>query len=222
MPPNRPPHLAPPPGLYAITPDDLDTERLLNRVRAAISGGVRLLQYRNKAADAAMRVAQANALIALCRPAGVCLIINDDVELALQVGADGAHLGGEDGDLAAARARVPAGFLLGASCYASLERARCALAAGADYIAFGALYPSSTKPQAKPATLDLLRQARAEFKAPIAAIGGITLARAPEVIAAGADWLAVISDLFDAADITDRAARYTSLFSSSASQTEQP
>lgn len=195
-------------GLYGITPDLADTAELLRRVDAALRGGLRWLQYRNKAADAALRHEQALALAARCRAAGAGLIINDDLRLAHAVGAAGVHLGGDDGDLAAAREYLGAKAILGASCYADLARAHRARAAGASYVAFGAVFASSVKPNAVVAPLTLLTRARRDVGLPVAAIGGITLADVPALRAAGADLLAVITDLFATADIADRAAAY--------------
>lgn len=200
-------------GLYAITPDEPDAAALLAAVDAALAGGVRWLQYRDKQRWAGDRRTLATALQARCAAAGARLIINDDVDLAIAVGAAGVHLGADDGDLAAARARLGAQRILGASCYADLDRAARAAAAGADYLAFGAVYPSSTKPAAVHAPLALLHAARARFALPLAAIGGITADNAAPVIAAGADLLAVISDLFQAPDIAARARTYQQLFS---------
>ncbi len=203
-------------GLYAITPDNADSAALIEKARQALEGGIALLQYRNKLAGPAQRHSEAKELAALARRHGVPFIVNDDVELALAAGAHGAHLGSDDGDLAAARARL-GGRLLGASCHDSLELARAAVRAGADYVAFGSVYPSPTKPGAVRAPLALFGEARA-FGVPLAAIGGITLERAPEVLRAGADLLAVISDLFDATDIAARAREYDRLFSHAVAQ----
>lgn len=190
-------------GLYAITPPDL------SRVEAALAAGaVCALQYRAKDADAPRRLREARHLAQLCRAHGVSLIVNDDVELALAVDAAGAHLGRDDGDLAAARARLP-GRLLGASCYDRPELARRAVAAGADYVAFGSVFDSPTKPAAVRAPLALFAL---DVGVPKVAIGGITLDNAPRVLAAGADCLAVITDLFDAADVAARAREYGRLF----------
>lgn len=197
-------------GLYAITPPDLPREALVERVECALAGGARVLQFRGKHPDAARRAEEARALAAQCRRRGALFIMNDDVELALAVDADGVHLGRDDGDLAAARARLGA-KLLGASCYDSLERARAAVAAGADYVAFGSVFASPTKPAAVRAPLGLFAQARM-LRVPLCAIGGITLENAPAVIRAGADLLAVISDLFDASDVSARARAYARLF----------
>lgn len=198
-------------GLYAITPDEKDTARLLARVHTVLQAGAAWLQYRNKSADDALRNNQARQLQPLCREWRVPLIINDDWRLAAAIGADGAHLGEDDGELVAARAALPRGALLGASCYADLGLARRATAAGADYVAFGAFYPSSTKPHARRATPDLLRDA-AEFGLPRVAIGGITPDNAPPLIQAGADLIAVISGVFDAPDPAAAVRAYLSCF----------
>jgi len=190
-------------GLYAITPEG---PGLIEKVRAALEGGVSLLQYRNKAA----RLSEAQALAALARRYHVPLIVNDDVDLALEIGAQGVHLGRDDGDLAIARRKMK-GKILGASCYDDLEAARAAVQAGADYVAFGSVFASPTKPGAVRAPLGLFEEAKF-LKVPLAAIGGITLENAPAVIAAGAGLLAVVSDLFDATDIRRRALQYGKLF----------
>ena len=169
-----------------------------------------MLQYRNKLADAALRAEQAQALLRLTRAAGVPLIINDDVALAAAIDADGAHVGRDDVDIAAARRTLPA-KLLGASCYDRLDAARRAIDAGADHVAFGSVFASPTKPGAVRAPMELFTQART-YGVPLVAIGGITLENASAVIAAGADCIAVISDLFGCADVTARAAAYRQLF----------
>jgi len=199
-------------GLYAITPDGLPDYVLLERVEAALRGGARLVQYRDKQRAASGTEDTARALCGLCRRYDACFIVNDDLALALKVDADGVHLGGSDGDLAAARRTLGPGKLLGASCYADFELARNAVAAGADYVAFGAVYPSPTKPLAVRAPVELFARCRAELKTPACAIGGITLDNAPDVIAAGADLLAVITDLFAAPDIESRARAFQTLF----------
>jgi len=197
-------------GLYAVTPDALDIEPLARKVEQALAGGAAALQYRNKLVARDKRLAQAHRLAALAQGYGVPFIVNDDVEIALAVGANGAHLGRDDADLRAARARL-AGKILGASCYDRLDAARAAVAAGADYVAFGAAFASPTKPAAVRARHSLFGEAKA-LGVPLAAIGGITLENAPQLVAAGADLLAVISDLFDAADIAARARQYARLF----------
>ena len=197
-------------GLYAITPELAESGALLRRAALAIEGGIAVLQYRSKLPDRARRLRDANSLAGMCRAAGVIFIINDDAGLALETGADGAHLGRDDGDLAAARTMLR-GKLLGVSCYDSLAAARDAVAAGADYVAFGSVFPSSTKPSAVRAPLSLFGEARA-LGVPLVAIGGINLQNAPELLQAGADGLALISDLFDATDIAGRARSYGKLF----------
>ena len=183
-------------GLYAITPDGLPEAALLAQAEAALAGGAAVLQLRDKSTDAARRLRLAQGLAALCRRHGALFIVNDDVQLALVAGADGVHLGADDGDPRAARQALPPGSVVGVSCYADFARARSAVAAGADYVAFGAVFASPTKPQAPRASLDLLARTRAELGVPACAIGGITLANAGEVIAAGADLLAVVSEVF--------------------------
>jgi len=200
-------------GLYAITPDGADSARLLQLAARALEGGTRLLQYRNKSAPPAQRLAEARALVALASRHGARLIVNDDLALALQVKAHGLHLGREDGELAAARAAFPG--LLGASCYDSLDLARRAAAAGADYIAFGSVFPSPTKPGAVRAPLTLFAEAR-PLGLPTVAIGGITLANAPQLVAAGADGLAVISALFDAPEVAAAARAFNQLYAQEA------
>ena len=188
-------------GLYAVTPENGE---LLERVRRALEGGIALLQYRSKAPD----VAQLKEIVRLARGFDVPVIVNDHVELALEAGAAGVHLGREDASLAAARRKMPQG-ILGASCYNEPARAASALRESADYLAFGSVFRSPTKPQAVHAPLELFK---ARYPVPVAAIGGITLENAPSVVAAGADLLAVISDLFEAPDIARRAAQYGKLF----------
>ena len=201
-------------GLYAITPELPDSQTLLRRAAMALEGGVAVLQYRSKGSGPERRSREAKALAAMCRSRGVLFIVNDDVELALEAAADGVHLGRDDGALVAARAKLDgrlAGRLLGASCYDSLAAARAAVAAGADYVAFGSVFPSPTKPAALRAPLSLFGQARA-LGVPLVAIGGITLENAPQLLGAGADALAVISDLFEAPDIAGKARAYGKLF----------
>jgi len=199
-------------GLYAVTPDELDTVKLVRKVRMALAGGARTVQYRNKSADAALRREQAAALLAVCRAARVPLIINDDLDLAAALEADGLHLGRDDLPVAAARKRLSKGTLVGASCYARLDLAVSARSAGADYVAFGSAFSSTTKPGATRAPLSLYRDAKARLDCPVVAIGGITSENARAVIEAGADAIAVISALFDARDIERSAREFASLF----------
>jgi thiamine-phosphate pyrophosphorylase len=196
-------------GLYAIT--DGPRADLVDACAAAIEGGAVMLQYRDKTSDRARRRDEAAQLSALCMRHGVPLIVNDDVELAAQVGSAGVHLGEDDVDIAAARDRLGRGAFIGVSCYDSLERARNLAAAGADYLAFGAFFPSPTKPQARRATPDLLRAAGA-FGKPLVAIGGITPDNASPLIAAGADFIAAISGVFGQPNVFAASRRYADLF----------
>jgi thiamine-phosphate pyrophosphorylase len=190
----------------------MDTWALAYKVGQSIAGGARLVQYRNKSGDVELRREQAAALLTLCRAAQVPLIINDDIDLAEALGADGLHVGRGDLPIEAARARLGKGKLLGASCYDSLGLALAARAAGADYIAFGSAFPSGTKPGATRAPLSLYREAKARLGCPIVAIGGITKENALVLLEAGADAVAVISALFDAPDVERRAREFASLF----------
>ncbi|WP_045728183.1 thiamine phosphate synthase [Xanthomonas sp. GPE 39] len=200
-----------PRGVYLITPDETDGTRLLERVAPLLEQGVTWLQYRNKRADAAQRLAQASALQAMCLRAGVPLIINDEVMLAQTVGAAGVHLGEDDGDLGRARAMLGPHALIGASCYDDLQRAHAAAAAGASYVAFGAFFPSRSKVATRRADPGLLRDA-ASLRLPRVAIGGLTPHNARPIVDAGADLLAVISGVFDAADPQAALAAYRACF----------
>jgi thiamine-phosphate pyrophosphorylase len=200
-------------GLYAIADSAyLSAAQFVPAVRAALDGGARVIQYRDKKSDVRQRETIARALNALCREYGVPLLINDDVALAAAVGAAGVHLGRDDPDIGAARAALGAAALIGVSCYNELARAQAAQAAGADYVAFGRFFTSRTKPQAVPATLELLRAARAELRIPIVAIGGITPENGASLIAAGANALAVIEGVFNQPDMRAAAERYARLF----------
>ena len=198
-------------GLYAITPDEPRTDVLLRKVGAALHGGAAVVQYRNKTATTELRLEQGRALAALCRGAGAIFIVNDDVDLALNLNADGAHLGADDGDLVLARRRLGPGRMLGASCYDRIDLAQAAKRAGADYLAFGSVFSSSTKPNPVRAPLTIFAEARRKYALPLVAIGGITLQNAPQAFAAGADAVAVISAVFDAADVAACAAGFTRL-----------
>jgi len=199
-------------GLYAITPDWSDSRRLLAATEAILAGGCRILQYRNKVTSDCHRQEQVVALRGLTRRYGALLIINDDVNLALNAEADGVHLGEDDGELAVARVRLGDGKILGASCYQSLELARNAARAGADYLAFGSFFASPSKPLARRADPALLSAARAETGLPVCAIGGISLDNAAPLLQAGADMLAVISALYDASDPYQAALNFTQLY----------
>ncbi|NHC07826.1 thiamine phosphate synthase [Azonexus fungiphilus] len=199
-------------GLYAVTPERADGGALLADVEAALAGGCRVVQLRDKLSPMAERLARARALRAATLRHGALLLINDDLALCRLVDADGVHLGRDDGDLALARRLLGPEKILGASCYADLARAQAAEQAGADYVAFGAAFPSPTKPAAANATVDLFFRAKTALTVKVCAIGGITAANAPTLLAAGVDLLAVITDLFSAPDIAARAAAYQRLF----------
>lgn len=207
-------------GLYAITdPDLLPPERLLPAVAAALRGGARFIQYRDKHATPLQQRERALALRELCHRHGARLLINDDVELAVAVAADGVHLGQSDGDLVAARAALP-GKLLGVTCHDSLTLAQHAADAGADYLAFGRFFPSRTKPGAPPCALATLQEARSRFALPLLAIGGVTPDNGGQLRTAGADLLAAIHGVFGADDIEAAARRYSALFDALKAPTE--
>lgn len=201
-------------GLYGITDSTLmpDDATLLNSVEKALQGGTTLIQYRDKSDDQEKRLRQATSLAGLCRAYDVPLLINDDIQLALESGADGVHLGQEDGSLAEARALLGDKAIIGITCHDRLPLALTAAADGADYVAFGAFFPSKTKPGAKPAPLDLLRNARQQLSCPIVAIGGLSVDNASQVISAGADLVAVVHALFAQDDIKARAQAFSRLF----------
>ncbi len=200
-------------GLYVITDTRLTPRHQLGtRVEAAVRGGARLVQYRNKDRHDPGRPQDVGLLLEVCRPFGVPVIVNDDVALARRTGAAGVHLGRDDADPAAARERLGTGALIGVSCYDDLDRARSAARAGADYVAFGSFFASPTKPHAVRANLDLLRRARSTLECPICAIGGIDAANGAVLVAAGADLLAVISAVWSARDIEAAARGLTNCF----------
>jgi thiamine-phosphate pyrophosphorylase len=199
-------------GLYVVTPDVLEVDLLCAKVRSALIGGASLVQYRNKFADKQLLLMQATALLVLCRSYGVPLIINDHLDLCARIDADGLHLGATDSDLGAARRLLGPDKIIGASCYNWFELALQAQDAGASYVAFGACFPSETKPNAVHAPLSLISQAKQKLSVPVVGIGGITLDNAPLVIQAGADAVAVITDVFYDDDIQDISRRYSQLF----------
>ncbi|MCU7891715.1 MAG: thiamine phosphate synthase [Candidatus Thiodiazotropha sp. (ex Ustalcina ferruginea)] len=200
-------------GLYAITDSLLcPSESLQNQVREALLGGARIIQYRNKKGDHQKRLSAATALQRLCREYNALLIINDDVNLAKQSGADGVHLGKDDPSMAIARHELGEKAIIGISCYNRLELARQAAAAGADYIAFGRFFASTIKPEAVQADLELLTDANKELELPLVAIGGITPENSAPLIAAGADMLAVVHGIFGQPDIQSASRRLCRLF----------
>jgi thiamine-phosphate pyrophosphorylase len=198
-------------GLYAITPDEADTGKLVGMVESTLGAGTRLLQYRNKAADPALRREQLRALVPLCERYGCTLVVNDDWEAASELGIGAVHIGGEDGDAAEVREAIGREVILGVSCYASLERA-ASVAQYADYLAFGSVFPSSTKPHAVSAALGLLCEAR-RFGKPVVAIGGIDAGNARAVVEAGADAVAVIGGVFGETSVAGATERLVRVFS---------
>jgi thiamine-phosphate pyrophosphorylase len=201
-------------GLYAVTPDIADVVLLVAKVEAAISGGAQAIQYRNKSAPAALRQKQAAMLSRVCDGRGALLIVNDDAQLAREVGAAGVHLGQDDGDVSRTRTEIGNAMLIGVSCYDDIARARRLVSEGADYIAFGSFFPSATKPGARRAEPTLLRRAQ-PLGVPVVAIGGITADNARDLIDSGADAVAVITDVFAhnaLADVTRAAAAITACF----------
>jgi len=201
-------------GLYAITPDIVDIALLVAKVDAAIAGGAQIIQYRNKSAAPALLRKQAAMLSRVCDGGGALFIVNDDVALAREVGAAGVHLGEDDGDVGRARAAGGEAMLIGVSCYNDLSRAKRLVGEGADYVAFGSFHSSLTKPGARRAEPALLRRAK-RLGVPVVAIGGITAGNGRALVEAGADALAVISDVFahdDVAEITRAAAAIAACF----------
>jgi len=197
-----------------VTPDSDDTDALVAKVAAAIEGGAAVVQYRNKRSSTHARRSQAHALAEACKERDALFIVNDDPKLARDIGADGVHVGADDGDIAQARAIVGDARLVGVSCYDDFERARHAVSIGADYVAFGSFFASSVKPGACRAKVELLQRGRA-LRVPVVAIGGITSANAKMLIDAGASAVAVISDVFahdDRAQVKRSAAAIAALF----------
>jgi len=212
-----------PSGLYGVTPDWTDTGKLLAAAEAAAAGGMTALQLRHKSATAKQRLELAQALLPICRHWQIPLIINDDWQLALTVGADGVHLGKDDDDPARVRTEIGRDKLLGVSCYSDLTRAQQMLEMGVDYVAFGAMFASGTKPQATSAALSTIVDAcaLAEQIAPqasVVAIGGITVDNATSVLAAGAHSLAVVGGLFNSHDIQTTARAFSALMTPPATE----
>ena len=201
-------------GLYAITDAALKGQAIETQVELAIRGGARVVQYRDKSQDAHQRKAEAQAIHAVCRSFDVPLLINDDVQLAADIDADGVHLGRDDANLDIARKQLGPQAIIGVSCYNRLQLAERAVEAGADYVAFGRFFPSQSKPEAIHAGTELLNVARAKLDCPIVAIGGITPDNGRQLIQAGADMLAVIRGVFAADDITQAARSLHDLFES--------
>ncbi len=201
-------------GLYAITDSSLmpDDQTLLTQVRAALEGGAAIIQYRDKSNDSVKRLRQASLLRELCDQFQRPLLINDDLALAMACGAHGVHLGQSDGSVARARQLLDPDAIIGVTCHDDLKLALQAKVEGADYVAFGAFFPSKTKPDAKPAPLSLLQLAAQDVGLPVVAIGGISMDNARQVTEAGASMVAVIHALFSAADIRLQAQQFKQQF----------
>ncbi|MGV8893333.1 MAG: thiamine phosphate synthase [Burkholderiaceae bacterium] len=202
-------------GLYIVTPDWDDTERLLNVSEQALLGGAALLQYRHKTAGPELRRTQAAALQALCRRYARPFIINDYLELFLELDADGIHVGGTDAAVAAVRAAVGPDKIVGASCYGSLQLARDAHLAGASYVAYGGFYASKVKKYPLTTSIDILAQSKTEIPLPSVVIGGMTRENSAPLVAAGADMVAAISSIYLADDPQAAAQEFTDLFGTS-------
>jgi len=200
-------------GVYAITDENLLVgPALFSAVEEALRAGLALLQYRNKSADWHSKCAEAAKLLQLCRHYNTPLLINDDVELCLEVGAAGVHLGQADTKLVEARQRLGEDAIIGITCHSDLSLALRAQAAGADYVAFGRFYPSRTKPHAPPASIHVLQQAKAQLSIPIVAIGGINTENGQALVTAGASMLAVIHSLFASPDVEAEGRALNALF----------
>lgn len=206
-------------GLYAITPEQSDTATLLYQVEQALLGGINLLQYRAKKLSPQLRKQQANELRSLCADFKCPLIINDDVQLTAEVGAHGVHLGQSDESPEFARTLLGTDALIGITCHASLQYAEVATNTKdtVNYLAFGAFFPSPSKPNAQLATISILSKARERFSLPIVAIGGITPNNAAPLIEAGADMIAVIDSLFTSKDIQAKCRQFHAVFESASS-----
>jgi thiamine-phosphate pyrophosphorylase len=198
--------------LYLVTPNWNDTERLLDLTHDALRAGAALVQYRHKDASPALRIEQAHALLALCRQHGRPLVINDHLDLCLALDADGIHVGGTDAAVAAVRAALGPGKIVGASCYGDLALAHAAQAAGASYVAFGGFYPSTVKKYPVTTPDDIVTRAKAELSVPAVVIGGMTPANARPLVALGADMVAAISSVYLAPDPYATARAFASLF----------
>lgn len=200
-------------GLYAITDDKLIApDQFSTTIKKILQGGASIIQYRDKSNNKNLRVTQANELRLLCNQYNALFIINDDITLAKKVGADGVHLGKNDNSVSDARNELGKKAIIGVSCYNRLELAQQAENEGADYVAFGAFFPSTIKPEACVANIELLIQAKQRLSIPVCAIGGITIDNVTSLIDAGADMTAVISGLLTQSDIASSAQEFSNLF----------
>ena len=200
-------------GLYAITDENLIPEKHFNQiVESALQGGAKIIQYRDKSINQEKRLRQATNLQSLCQKYKSLCIINDDIELAKEINADGVHLGKDDNSIAEARRVLGNGAIIGVSCYNDLSLAIDAERNSADYVAFGAIFPSPTKPNTAIADLDIISQAKSQLSIPICVIGGITETNIQQVVEHGSDMAAVISSLFSVNDTKDTASTFSSHF----------
>ena len=199
-------------GLYAITPDSADLNTLIQKTKSAIEGGAFMVQYRSKIQDRDVKMQQCAAILRLCREYEIPCIVNDDVDMCRILEADGVHLGEKDDNIAEVRHILGEDAIIGSSCYDQLNRAKSAQKEGASYVAFGAMFPTSTKPNAPRATLELLKKAKREIQIPIVAIGGITVNNAHDVIKTGIDAIAVITSLYEAKSIKETAETLSKMF----------
>ncbi len=205
-------------GLYLVTPNWDDTARLLACTEQALAAGAAMVQYRHKEAREELRCVQAKALLALCRRYGRPLIINDYVSLCVTLGADGVHVGGTDMSIAAARAALGPGKIVGASCYGDLELARAAERDGASYVAFGGFYPSTVKKYSVGTAPDIVLQARAALDVPLVVIGGMTPDNAAPLVERGAHMVAAITSIYLARDPAGAARAFDELFTGTGQQ----
>jgi thiamine-phosphate pyrophosphorylase len=199
-------------GLYLVTPDWDDTDRLLDVTRQALDAGAALVQYRNKTASGALRQEQAAALLALCRRHGRPLLINDHVDLCLALDADGVHVGGSDAPVAAVRSALGPSKVVGASCYGEFALARAAEDAGASYVAFGGFYPSRVKVYEVSTSPQIVARAKLQLRVPVVVIGGMTAENARPLVGIGADMVAAISSVYLAAEPFAAAREFANLF----------
>ena len=199
-------------GLYAITPDSADLNTLIQKTQLAIEGGAFMVQYRSKIQDRDVKMQQCAAILRLCRDYKIPCIVNDEVDMCRILEADGVHLGEKDDNIAEVRRILGEDAIIGSSCYDQLNRAKQAQKEGASYVAFGAMFETSAKPNAPRATLELLREAKSQIQIPIVAIGGITVNNAHDVIKTGIDAIAVITSLYDAKTIKETAETFVKMF----------
>ena len=199
-------------GLYAITPDSADLNTLIQKTKSVIEGGAFMVQYRSKILNRDVKMQQCAAILRLCREYEIPCIVNDDVDMCRILEADGVHLGEKDDNIAEVRHILGEDAIIGSSCYDQLNRANEAQKEGASYVAFGAMFPTSTKPNAPRATLALLKEAKREIQIPVVAIGGITVNNAHDVIKTGIDAIAVITSLYEAKTIKETAETFAKMF----------